>query len=385
MTDMCASSPSMDAELTSMELHHQGLNVPGRPVSSAELYLYDYKDASLPDAEALQRVSLVGFPGGDDDGADFHTLGFAYDEQTSTLYVSNHARAGSRIEVFALDLDARTATHRATLRHPLLHGPNALVLLGPGELLVTNDHRFPARDYRLLAQVETYLGTPTGTVVHVKLDVAPLPNNKNKNKGSSSTYEIRDARVLAHVPFANGLELLNRSTVAVASTSRAAVYLFTLSGRDDDDDEKKQQTTSSSSSSSKNNKDSGKRDKLKMKYKTQIRTPFHPDNLSLTADGRLLIAGHPHTPSLERFAATRYVCNDAAELALASDETRRYCADGSSSTTPSWAAEWTEARGLRSLYAGVEYPSSATAAWDVERGVGIVAGLYAKGLLVWRD
>ncbi|OAQ77741.1 paraoxonase [Purpureocillium lilacinum] len=323
-----------------------GVNVPG-PVSSAELYIYDYKDASLPDAAALKRVSLVDFPGKD----DFHTLGFAFDEATSTLYMSSHAKAGPRIEVFTLDIDALTATHRATVQHPLLNGPNALALLGPDELLVTNDHRFPARDYKLLSKAETFLGPPTGTVVHLKL----TPNGQ---------HAVHDARVLARVPFANGVELLNHSTVAVASTSRGAVYLFDLA-----EDEKK-------------TKKHGEQ-RLRMKYRTQIRTPFLPDNLSRASDRRLLIAGHPHPPSLQRFTQTRHVCNgDATELKRADEETRRYCETG---TAPSWVAEWSDEEGLRSLYAGVEYPTSATAARDVKRGVGIVGGLYAKGLLVWRD
>ncbi|KAL3958008.1 hypothetical protein ACCO45_008586 [Purpureocillium lilacinum] len=312
-----------------------GVNVPG-PVSSAELYIYDYKDASLPDAAALKRVSLVDFPGKD----DFHTLGFAFDEATSTLYMSSHAKAGPRIEVFTLDIDALTATHRATVQHPLLNGPNALALLGPDELLVTNDHRFPARDYKLLSKAETFLGPPTGTVVHLKL----TPNGQ---------HAVHDARVLARVPFANGVELLNHSTVAVASTSRGAVYLFDLA-----EDEKK-------------TKKHGEQ-RLRMKYRTQIRTPFLPDNLSRASDGRLLIAGHPHPPSLQRFTQTRHVCNgDATELKRADEETRRYCETG---TAPSWVAEWSDEEGLRSLYAGVEYPTSATAARDVKRGWASWAG-----------
>ncbi|KAJ6437364.1 LOW QUALITY PROTEIN: reverse transcriptase domain protein [Purpureocillium lavendulum] len=333
-----------------------GMNVPG-PVSSAELYIYDYKDASLPDDKALRRVELLDFPG----QADFHTLGFAFDEASSALYVSSHAKAGPRIEVFQLDIDALTATHTGTLRHALLNGPNAITLLAPDELLVTNDHRFPARDYRILSKVESLLGAPLGTVVHVKLS----PGSMSPPSGSATSkvkVGVHDARVLAHVPFANGVEVLNGSTVAVAATSRAAVYLFDLK----EEDEKKKQT-----------KKDGER-RLKMRYRTQIKTPFLPDNLSLASDGRLLIAGHPHLPSLQRFTQTRYVCNDAAELAIASPETKAYCATG---TAPSWVAEWSDAGGLKSLYAGVEYPSSATAARDVKRGVGIVGGLYAKGLL----
>lgn len=51
----------------------------------------------------------------------------------------------------------------------------------------------------------------------------------------------------------------------------------------------------------------------------------------------------------------------------------------------SWASEWTPEGGVKHIYAGWEYPTSASVVRDRERGVGIVTGLYAKGLLVWRD
>jgi arylesterase/paraoxonase len=40
---------------------------------------------------------------------------------------------------------------------------------------------------------------------------------------------------------------------------------------------------------------------------------------------------------------------------------------------------------LRDLYAGMEYGGSTTAVRDVARNVGIVTGLYEKGIMVWRD
>ena len=306
------------------------------PVDSAELYLYDYKDGSLADSEALRRIETVGFAG----SADFHTLGIAYEPETSTLYATNHARAGgARIEVFDLDLDGLRAVHTGSLQHPLLHAPNAIKALGAGELYVTNDHRFPAATWGLLSRLETMLGPPLGSVVHVKL--------------SPGGGGVEEARVVARVPFANGVELLNSSTLAVSATNRAAVYLLDVAGDGS------------------------------LAFRSQIRLPFLPDNLSLTRGGTLLIAGHAHLPSIARFTATRHVCNDAAELARATDDMRRYCE--TEAAAPSWVAEWSEADGLRSVYVETEYPSSATAARDDGRGVGIVAGLYAKGLLVWRE
>jgi hypothetical protein len=87
-------------------------------------------------------------------------------------------------------------------------------------------------------------------------------------------------------------------------------------------------------------------------------------------------------PSLTKFTTTRHICNDAGELAKADDEMKQYC---TTAKATSWVAEWSEKDGLKNLYVGTEYPTSATAARDPKRGVGIISGLYAKGILVWRD
>ncbi|KAG5923150.1 hypothetical protein E4U42_005040 [Claviceps africana] len=304
---------------------------------SAGLYVYDYKDAAAPDAEALQQLELVGFPGKD----DFHTLGLALDEATSTLFAVSHARAGPRIERFALDLDARTATHTGTIRHALLHAPNSIAVVGAHELYVTNDHVVVARTSRLLSRLETVLALPSGSVVHVELrDV------------DDHGLVAASARVVARAAFANGIALLNRTTVAVAACSRAAVYLYEV------------------------------REDAALVFRTSFSVPFMPDNLSVHG-GKLYIAGHPHFPSLVKFTQTRHVCNEPALLAQASQRDKEYCESGE--PAPSWVVEWSEEEGVRNLYVGTEYPSSATAAKDPGRGVGIVSGLYAKGLLVWRD
>lgn len=307
---------------------------------SANLYIYDYQDAAKPDAEALRQVKVINFPG----IADFHTLGMVYDEASSTLFASNHAQAGARIEMFNLDLDKLVATHTGTIQHPLIHGPNSIALVNSKEFYVSNDHHFLAKQSIILAKTETMLALPLGTVVHVKLA---------EGKDSS---EVEQAKVVARVAFANGVEILNSTTVAVASTSRSAVDLY------------------------QHHEDGS------LTYKSSIRVPFLPDNLSLHG-GKLIIAGHPHLPSLTKFTHTRHICNDPKELVKASADMKEYCQAGESGQgqATSWVAEWTEKDGVKSLYAGTEYPTSATAARDSKRGVGIISGLYAKGILVWRD
>lgn len=251
----------------------QGIFLPG-PVAPAGLYAFDYRAAGVPDSQALRSIAFANFSARD----DLHTLGIAYDPETALLYVANHARAGPRIDVFGLDPGSLVATHVGSVRHPLLHAPNAMALVGRGELYVANDHMFPARRSRLLAQLETFLSPPTATVVHLRLRPGAV-----------------ETRVVARLPFANGIEFVNATTVAVASTSRGAVYLYSTTP------------------------DHG------LVYPSRLRLPFLPDNLSRAGD-KLVIAGHGHIASLFAFARSRHLCNDPGELAQASPETRRSCA-----------------------------------------------------------
>lgn len=264
----------------------------------------------------------------------------AYDAPTSTLFVTNHAKSGHRIELFKLDTAKLTATHTRSISHPLINIPNAICLIGSDEFYVSNDHYITTRTSRPLSLAETYLSPPGGSLVHVKL-----------GKGDDNKA---DAKIVARLPFANGIEILNKTTVAVSASSRAAVYLYSLQ-RDGDYGS--------------------------LKYTSQIAVPFVPDNLSLS-EGKLLIAGHPHAAIEAKYAATRHVCNDAAKLAAADDKMKHYCQTASA---PSWVSEWTEEEGLKHLYVETEYPTSATAVRDAKRGVGIVAGLYGKGILVWKE
>ncbi|CAF3522634.1 unnamed protein product [Fusarium graminearum] len=297
----------------------------GNVTENANLWAYDYETTG---EESLKPITLAGFPNGN----DFHSLGLAFDQHTSNLFVTNHAQAGPRIEMFNLDIDSLTARYIQTIEHPLLHGPNSIEIINDHEFYVSNDHYITKRQSVLISNLETYLGTPTGTVVHVSLKESKV-----------------EAKVVARVPFANGIEILNSSTVAVASSSRAAVYFFDTP------------------------------DPTTLKYNSKILLPFLPDNLSGYGD-KLMIAGHAHMPSLVKFTHSRRICNDPIEYERASTKAREYC---ETVEATSWAAEWSDSEGLKNLYVDTEYPSSSTVVKG--KGVGIITGLYAKGIMVWLD
>jgi arylesterase/paraoxonase len=310
---------------------------------NAELYLYRYNEPNLSEEDALVRLVTLDFP------SELRTLGLGFDEPSSTLFVTNHKRQGTSIEQFRVDFDVATATYVRSLAHPLLHAPNAVEVLGPDELLVTNQHYFVATRYPILSKLETYLGLPLGTVVHVKI----------AEDGSV------DAHVLARLPYANGVVLLNDTTLAISATSEAAVRLYTLAAN-------------ASSPPS----------QPTLTYRSSIDIPFWPDNLSVARRTRsgspaLLIAGHPSLLTLIPFAKSRRFCNRPTELMKPENEHMVAKCDNIA-RAPSWVAEWTEDGGLRHVYSGSDYPSSATAVRDDAATVGIVSGLYARGIMLWK-
>ncbi|KAK8103132.1 hypothetical protein PG984_016278 [Apiospora sp. TS-2023a] len=319
-----------------------GIFQPG-PVPGAEIYVWDY--AQLDDDKALARLEVIDYaPGG-----DLHTLGLAFDEDTSSLFVANHRHDGSRVDVFHLDFEAHTLRHTHSVLHPLIHGPNSILLVNSHEFYVTNDHYFLAKDHLVLSKLETFTSFPTGTLVHV--DMSPMLQDPS---GAA------DAEVVARLPFANGIELVNETTLAVASTNSASIRLYTV-------------TPPPFGSNGRH---------PTLSPGARIPLGFLPDNLSKSSDSAIVVAGHPHAISLGKFAASRHICNSPAELAKAEPSVQETC---DKMKAGSWVSQWTEAEGVRDLYVGTDYPTSSTAARDLGRKTGIISGLYAKGLLVWRD
>ncbi|CAH0047638.1 unnamed protein product [Clonostachys solani] len=299
-------------------------------MGQGELFAYNYAAGGLLDADRLRKIELVGFPA----DIDFHTVGFGFDKESSALFVTNHAQTGSQIEQFKLDVEALVATHVRSIKHPDLVGPNAILVLNAEELLVSNDHYFLARQSKPLAKIETYLGLPTGPVVYVNLQ-----NGQVKTK------------VVARLPFPNGMQLLNDTTLAVSSTNRASILFYTV------------------------------RDYQNLEYHSKVNLPYFPDNLAVAGD-KLLIAGHAHLPTLAKFTESRHICNFPEKLAETPSEVQEYCRSASAT---SWVSEWSEAEGLKHIYAGTDYPTSSTFLRDAQRNVGIIVGLYAKGIMVFKE
>ncbi|CAK3797477.1 Hypothetical predicted protein [Lecanosticta acicola] len=297
------------------------------------LFLYRYAE-NAPETNTPEMLRLLPF---EDGHADFHPLGLDHHAASQTLFVANHAASGSKIEIYHFDPVQVSATLLTTLEgeDSQILTPNSIAAISGTEFLFTNDHYFRVRDHPLLAKVETYAGIPGGGVVHVRL---------------SPDGDGREVTPLARIAFANGVVLLNESTVAVASSGSAAIFLYHMT------------TTTNETTAA----------PPKLTPTGRIALPFIPDNLSVDGKGKLLVAGHPHAPSLEAVAKKNRMCHDQD-------------GDGCQLNRLSWIAEWSEADGLETLYVGDEFGTSSTAVRDVGRGIGIASGLYERGLLVWKS
>ena len=300
----------------------QGTFHPREDMENGEIWLYDYSTPGLADDEALKLLTLKNF-----NTKDFHPLGIEFEASSSTLYIVNHAQTGSVIEVFNLSIKSSTANHVRTIKHPLVYSPNSIVALGDGKIFFTNDHYFRARDFLLLSKVETFSGLPGGSVVFL------------------DTNNPDSAKTLTQVPFANGIAMLNATTLVVGSSSKAGLYFFEITPE------------------------------YGLISKGYIRTPSSVDNVSVDGNGVVQMAGHVFAPALVAIAKNRHLCNAKSEK----EEERRACDCGA----PSWAAEWTEEKGLKELYKGYEICGSTTAVRDVKRGVGMITMLYDKGIMVY--
>jgi arylesterase / paraoxonase len=302
----------------------KGTFSPEPKMPNGAIYIYNYGDTSLTDEEAVRKVRFNDF--GD---REFRPLGIEYEPKTSKLYAINHAQTGSAIEIFKLDTDKHSAQHIRTVKHPYIHTPNCMHVIGDDKIFFTNDHYLPARTSKMLSTMETFSGAPGGSVVYMDL------NNPDS------------AKTLTRIAFANGIAMLNSTTLAVGSSSKPGIYFYEVTPE------------------------------YNLKYQGYLRTPVGVDNISVDGDGKILMAGHPFVPTLVEIAARRTKCSMGSE----NEEERKAC----ECEAPGWAAEWSEKGGLKELYKGYDVCTSSTVIRDTKRGIGFISMLYGKGIVAFKE
>jgi arylesterase / paraoxonase len=207
--------------------HHRGVAIiscdPGRPrwntvmgtmydpSPKGSLYLYDY---TLKSKSAPRPVQLVGQPA----NADFHPLGLNFYRSATPgaqtrLFVVNHQRTGSTVDIFDLDYPTATATFITSIcdgDHNII-SPNAVSPISYTSFYVTNDHRFIPRLNPLLNWQETVRALPLGWVTLVDFSV------------SKPVFTT----VATGIPFANGVVVTpTGKEVVVASSSGSVLFVY---------------------------------------------------------------------------------------------------------------------------------------------------------------
>ncbi|KAL1961572.1 hypothetical protein VTN77DRAFT_1424 [Rasamsonia byssochlamydoides] len=203
--------------------HEQGLAIvscdPGRPKwntvmntmydpnPKGGIFVYDYVHKN-----ALRQIRLLGFPS----QSDFHPLGInIYREKggSTRLFVVNHQRNGSTVDIFDIDYVTSTATFITSIadndRHIL--SPNAVSPVSYTSFFVTNDHRFIPRKHAFLNMQETTRALPLGWVTFVDFSCSPT----------------RFHTAISGIPFPNGIVVTptgKEVIVASSSTSHLLIY-----------------------------------------------------------------------------------------------------------------------------------------------------------------
>jgi arylesterase/paraoxonase len=313
------------------------------PSWSGALYYYKYpKYPDVSEEGAIHPLEMTGLPV--EAWMKFHPLGIGYWAPSRTLFVVNHGPPGPTIEVFKVNKQVTAVTHVKTMTHDLLHAPNSVVPISEDEILVTNDHRWTPEDSKIRNVLETYLAYPGGSVVHVNL-------------------RTNQTQKLVNLPFANGIAVLNKTMLAVASTNTPSVHIYNI--------------VSTPNST------------ISLKQKQKISIPFFVDNLKTDSSGHLLMAGHPHSPSLSKVARTNHEYAFGETTGMGGGWVDGGLPDNGKPVeerfrAPSWVAEWDgNSKGkLKDIYIGKEYGTSTTFVKDAGRGIGIVVGLYERGVFV---
>ena len=94
-----------------------------------------------PQSGKYQEMEIEGLPKGTD--RVFHGLGIFDRSATElTIFVVNHRRTGSVVEVLEYTIGDKTVQYKETIQHELIHTPNDILATGPRSFYVSNDHKY---------------------------------------------------------------------------------------------------------------------------------------------------------------------------------------------------------------------------------------------------
>ncbi|KAI5450293.1 hypothetical protein NCC49_003204 [Naganishia albida] len=98
----------------------------------------------------------------------------------------------SKIEIFRHVLGSSSARHIRSVHHPLVRTPNDIYSIGPGELLVTNDHKHRDGFLRHVEDVVSHALAPKTDIVHLDVDLVQgaTTDDDDDERGAKATIAI---------------------------------------------------------------------------------------------------------------------------------------------------------------------------------------------------
>ncbi|KAJ3044309.1 hypothetical protein HDV00_002629 [Rhizophlyctis rosea] len=168
-----------------------------------QLYAYNIEQTAK-----LVQLSISNYPSSSD--LVLHGLNIlpSPDDPTKLyIFLINHRRQGSTIELFTHTINSNTIKHQQTYSHPLLVSPNSIAPLSPTSFLVTNDFGNPTG---IMRQVALLLKRPGGNVQFHSFD-----------------KEVNPKIVARDIVYPNGIAYSSAlSTVYVCATTTPEVQVY---------------------------------------------------------------------------------------------------------------------------------------------------------------
>lgn len=113
----------------------------------------------------------------------------------------------SKIEIFRHVLGSTSAQHVRSVHHPLVRTPNDIYSIGPGQLLVTNDHKHRDGFLRHIEDVISHSLAPKTDIVHLDVDLNEGAQDDEQGvKATVALDGLHNGNGLGHGP--NGQVLL---------------------------------------------------------------------------------------------------------------------------------------------------------------------------------
>ncbi|KAK4049280.1 hypothetical protein OIV83_004217 [Microbotryomycetes sp. JL201] len=197
-------------------------------------YSQQPSDAVLTDNKGAKWATGSGGRGGNID-KDFHPLGLRFIQDGSRLFVINHERLYSSVEVFQLSTTTPglplTARYLMTIKHSSFNAPNAIQPVSSNSFYLSHDHKYNKRSTRLIDNLlnfyETIFAKPWSRVDFVTFDDPPASTTDAHKDVEVLATNVRSNTVATGIGFANGIAYSPSDKLfAVSSSTHRTVHVY---------------------------------------------------------------------------------------------------------------------------------------------------------------